>query len=93
MGEHAPSLETLVGQRVVMDTQGSATFLGTLVEVCADGYWLADADFRDRAEGHDSKDRYICRALEYGIRPNRKRLFVLSSAVISVSTLEDVVPE
>lgn len=76
-----------------MDTAGPATFLGTLVEVCTDGYWLADADFRDRAEGHDSKDRYICHALEFGIRPNRKRLFIFSSAVISVSALEDVVPD
>lgn len=93
MPEHVTSLKALVGRRVVLDTASPVTFLGTLVEVCPDGYWLADADFRDRTEGHDTKERYICEALEFGIRPNRKRLFVFGNAVISISALEDVVPD
>jgi hypothetical protein len=85
------SLESLVGHLVVLDTAGPVTFLGTLKEVCHDGFWLEDADLRDRSEGHDTKEQYICKARNSGIRTNRKRIFVRAPVVISVSALEDVV--
>lgn len=66
-------------------------FLGTLKEVVADGYWLEDADIRDRNEGHVSKERYACEAKVNGIRANRRRIFVSAQVVISASALDDVV--
>ncbi|MBN2562735.1 MAG: hypothetical protein JXQ75_17570 [Phycisphaerae bacterium] len=91
MTETASSLKGLIGQKVVLDTAGPITYLGTLKEIRPDGFWLEDADFRDRNEGHDSKEEYICEARDKGIRANRGRIFVFAHAVISTSALEDVI--
>lgn len=87
------SLSPLLGQEVVLDTAGSIIYLGRLVEVNAEGYWLEDADVRDRVEGHASKERYLIEARLQGIRPSRKRVFVLRSTVISVSALADIIAD
>ncbi|HVP11360.1 MAG TPA: hypothetical protein VMV94_09275 [Phycisphaerae bacterium] len=85
------SITELIGKEVVLDTAGPVTYLGTLKAVCEEGFWLENADYRDRVEGHATKERYICEARERGIRPNRQRLFVFAHVVISISSLEDVI--
>lgn len=91
MAKTRGSLQRLLRKEVVFDTNGPLTFLGTLREVRPDGFWLENADIRDRTEGHQTKEHYICEAREQGIRANRRRIFVFREAVISVSALEDVV--
>lgn len=91
--ERFKGLRSLIGRKVVFDTQGPVMYLGTLRAVLSDGYWLEDADIRDRTEGHDTKERYACEARSYGIRANRRRIFVCAGAVISVSALDDVIVE
>lgn len=83
-------LDGLVGRHVVLDTAGSVVFLGTLMRVTPGGFWLGDADLHDCSEGHATKERYIDEAKQIGIRVNRKHLFVLRQAVISLSALQDV---
>lgn len=91
MSTNSDSLSGLVGRTVVLDTAGSIIFLGTLLESRPDGFWLETADLRDKAEGHVSKERYICEAKENGVVSNRRRLFVFRHIVVSISALEDVV--
>ncbi len=91
MTESTSSIEELVGFEVVLDTAGPVTYLGTLSAICPDGFWLTDADIRDRTEGHVSKERYICEAKDNGIRANRRRIFVFRDVVVSCSALDDVV--
>jgi len=91
MGKRKASVAELIGRAVVLDTAGTTTFLGTLQAVTAEGFWLKDADFRDRIEGHATKERYICEARQDGIRPNRRRVFVFAHVVISVSALDDII--
>ncbi len=91
MSKTRPSLQRLVGKRVILDTAGPVCYLGTLKEVRPDGFWLEYADIRDRNEGHVGKDSYVCEAKIHGIRPNRRRIFVLAHAVISVSAMDDIV--
>lgn len=93
MAAKKPSLQTLVGRKIILDTAGPIMFLGTLKEVRPDGFWLEDADLRDRSEGHDTKESYACEAKLNGIRSNRRRLFVSAHVVISVSALDDVVTD
>ncbi len=81
----------LVGRVIVLDTAGSVIFLGTLRSVEPDGFWLDDADVHDCADGHATKDLYVCEARQYGVRANRKSLFVYRAAIISFSGIEDVV--
>ena len=91
MAEVTQSIQELIGKEVVLDTAGPVTYLGTLKTICPEGFWLENADFRDRVEGHATKERYICEAKERGIRPNRQRLFVFSHVVISISSLDEVI--
>ena len=76
---------------MVFDTAGPITFLGTLKEIRPEGYWLVDADIRDRSEGHMSKEVYVREAKLNGIQPNRKSIFVFTDIVISCSALNDVI--
>ena len=85
------SLNGFIGREVVFDTAGPISYLGTLEEIRPDGYWLVDADIRDRGEGHVTKEGYAVEAAEHGIRANRRRIFVFREVVISCSALEDVV--
>lgn len=82
-----------MGRVVVLDTAGPITYLGTLQEIRPDGFWLEDADIRDGAEGHDTKEQYICKARNRGIRANRGRIFVFAHVVISISELDDIVAD
>lgn len=89
----AAGIAGYVGRKVVLDTEGPIMYLGTLREVQPEGYWLEDADIRDRNEGHVSKESYACEAKLNGIRANRRRIFVMAKVVISASALEDVIVE
>lgn len=93
MPQKSPGLKTLIGRKVVLDTAGPIMFLGTLKEVQADGFWLENADLRDRNEGHVTKESYACEAKLNGIRANRRRLFVAAHVVISASALDDVITD
>lgn len=87
------ALAELVGRNVVLDTQGSILYLGRLVEVHEAGIWLEEADVHDCTEGHAGKELYLAEAAHYGIRVNRRRVFVLRSSILSVSAIEDVVTD
>lgn len=89
------SLEQYLSKRVVLDTQGPLLFIGTLTAFDQTGFWLRDADVRDRTDGHSTKEEYISNAslLERsGSRHvNRKRVFVERAVVASISALDEVV--
>ncbi len=84
------ALDTLVGRNVVLDTEGPFLYLGRLGEVTDHGFWLEDADVHDRDEGHASKESYVFEAKLHGIHVNRTRVFVMRTAVVSISALDDV---
>ena len=86
-------LEAYSGRPVILDTAGSIVYLGILKEVASAGFWLDNADIHDCREGHAGKEDYAYEAKINGIRTNRKRLFVMRSAVISIAALDDVVQE
>ena len=85
--------DTFVGQQVVLDTSGPIVYLGRLVEANQTGFVLADADLHDCRDGHATKEVYINEACQHGISPNRRRIFVLRSAIMSISALADVIEQ
>ncbi len=87
------SIRELLGRDVVLDTPGTVVYLGRLRDADATGFWLESADVHDCSEGHAGKEVYVLESAHYGIRMNRKRVFVLRASVISLSALEDVVTE
>jgi len=80
-----------LGKAVVLDTNTSMVFLGTLSEVEELFVTLEDADAHDLKEGSTSKDAYIHEARRNGIKKNRHRVFVRAATIISFSPLDDVV--
>ena len=84
------SVRELVGRKVVLDTAGALVYLGRLVDCSASGFWLEEADVHNQNEGHATKEQYILEASEAGIRVNRKRVFVMGQAVVSLSAMDDV---
>ena len=89
----AESLQGLIGRNVVLDTPGPIVYLGRLTEVNETGIWLEGCDLHDCSEGHAGKEYYIIESAHYGIRVNRRRVFVLRSSVMSASALDDVVTD
>ena len=87
------TLKAYSERQVILDTAGSTVYLGILKEVAETGFWLENADIHDCREGHAGKEAYAFEAKINGIRTNRKRLFVMRSAVISIAALDDVVQE
>jgi len=83
-------LQRWIGKPVVLDTAGPILYLGVLSEVARTGFWLQQADVHDCRDGHASKEVYLHEARRDGITPNRARVFVLASSVMSVSALEDI---
>lgn len=80
----------LVGQTVVVDTDSSYVYLGTLAEVQDHFVVLKDADVHDRRESPSTKEQYIMEAKRFGVKANRKDVKVRKAMVVSVSRLDDV---
>ncbi len=83
--------EEFVGERVVIDTPTRYIYLGTLTEYSDHALVLEDVDVHDSEESESTKEVYIMKAAEQGIRVNRKRVMVPEHRVLSISTLEDTV--
>jgi hypothetical protein len=85
------TFDEFLTQPVVLDTGGPIVYLGVMTEANETGFWLHDAEVHDTRDGHATQEVYISEAATRGISPNRRRVFVLRSAVMSISKLEDVV--
>jgi small nuclear ribonucleoprotein (snRNP)-like protein len=81
----------LVGQVVVVDTNSSFVYLGTLARVDDHFLVLTDVDAHDRHEGPSTKEQYVMDTKRFGVRPNRKEVSVRKAIVVGVSRLDDVV--
>jgi len=80
-----------VGKVVVVDTNSSFVYLGTLAKVSDHFVLLTDVDAHDRHETPSTKERYILDSKRHGVRANRKEVSIRKEMVISLSLLDDVV--
>ncbi len=80
-----------VGKVVVVDTNSSYVYLGTLTKVTDHFVLLAEVDAHDRHETPSTKERYILDSKRHGVRANRKEVSIRKEMVISLSLLDDVV--
>lgn len=81
----------LVGQIVVVDTDGPVVYLGRLAAVGTDALTLEDVDVHNLGDSATGRERYIIEAKKLGVRPNRRQAEVLRARVVGVSLLEHVV--
>ena len=85
------SLLELAGSTVVIDTDTSHVFIGTLEAAGEAFLTLDDADVHNMNDSSLTKEVYTLEALKYGVRANRKRVFLRTERVICVSRMEDVI--
>lgn len=79
-----------VGQVVVVDTNSSFVYIGTLVRVLEHFVDLKDADAHDRGEGLSTKEQYVMESKRFGVKPNRKEVSIRKTSIVSVSRLDDI---
>jgi len=86
-------VESLVGQKVVVDLNGPFVCLGTLKGFDEQFLDMRNADFHDLRDTQSSRENYIAASAATGIKRNRKRVFVVRREVVALSLLSDVVDE
>jgi hypothetical protein len=87
----SPLLEEFAGQSVVVDVVGPYVFLGTLAGSDHKYLVLSDADAHDLRDTTTTRDLYALDARRHGINPNRRRVLVDRTQIVSISLLADVV--
>ena len=85
------SFGDLVGERVVVDTDTTKLVVGTLEDAGERLLALTEADIHDMRDSSVTSEVYTLEAHKYGVRANRKRVFVRTDRVVCVSRLDDVI--
>ena len=81
----------LIGEQVVADTKGSYIYIGVLDAVNGDSLVFNDVDVHYRGDSSTTSELYLIQTAKNGIRVNRKRVYVLTREVMSLSKLSDIV--
>ena len=86
-------LKKYVGKDVVVDTDTSVIYIGHLKEIRPFSLVFGDVDVHDMADGQSNttKEVYIMECRRIGVRANRKGVHVLTTRVMSISLLDDII--
>lgn len=90
-GPEANEVGHLIGEDVVLDTRGEILYIGRLVAIAEYFYVLKDADVHDLVHGRTSKEIYILESFKYGVKKNRRNVYVRSNEILSLSALRDII--
>ena len=85
-----PGHAELHGITVVVETNGSRTYVGRYDSQDEQGVHMLDVGIHDESAAELSKDEYIKRSAKFGIRSELKHLIVPSSEVARVTRLGEV---
>ncbi len=84
------ALSKLKGREVVLDLQSTYVVLGTLAGEDHRYLILKEADVHDLRDTATTRDAYILQARHHGIQPNRRKVLIRHSEIVSLSALDDV---
>jgi hypothetical protein len=85
-----PGHAELHGITVVVETNGSRTYVGRYDSQDEQGVHMLDVGIHDETATELSKDEYIKRSAKFGIRSQHKHLIVPSVEVARVTRLGEV---
>lgn len=88
--ETSSDFVSLIGKKVIIDTDAHYIVIGTLLEAGA-MLTLEDVDVHNITETNTPRELYVIDAAKLGVRANRKRTYLSASRVICISLLEDVI--
>lgn len=86
-----PELAELIGKQIVVDTDTSYIYIGTLDRVGPDFLTLLNVDVHDCTDSRSTKEQYAHEALVVGERFNRNATIIRLPRVISISKMDDIV--
>lgn len=86
-------LDCMLNEEVVLDTESSIVYIGTLTEHTDHLFVLTQADLHDCRDGHASKEAYLAAVKRDGITANRDSVIVMRRVVMSVSPLSAIIAE
>ena len=84
-------LQNLLNKQVVIDTDSSYMYVGTLESIGSDFLALSNVDVHDTADSKSTKEQYAHEARKLGARFNRKLTYVRVARVLSISKLDDII--
>ena len=85
------TLESLLGNQVVVDVKAPYVYVGILHVVGADALVLADADVHPCEDSQSTREFYVLETKKNGVRANRRMVHVMRSQIVSISRLNDIV--
>lgn len=85
-----PGHAELHGVTVVLETNGSQTYVGRYDSEDAQGVHLLDVGVHDGTTAELSKEEYIGKSAKFGVRMDRKQLVVPSNQVARITPLGEV---
>jgi len=88
-----PGHTELHGITVVLETNGSLTYVGRYDSEDTAGVHLLDVGVHDAAASGLSKGEYIRKSAKFGIQTDHKHLLVPSSQVARVTRLREAEPK
>ncbi|MGH7702357.1 MAG: hypothetical protein ACREMO_04650 [Gemmatimonadales bacterium] len=80
----------LHGITVVLETDGTTTFVGRLDTADERGIWLKDVGVHDASVGGLSKADYLRQTIRYGIRKDQEAVLVENPRVLSLQPLTEL---
>lgn len=83
-------LDYFLRKKIVVDTQSSWIYIGTLEEVTDVSVVLSDVDVHDSKDSVTSKELYVMESKITGVKANRNLVYINRAFVVSFSPLEDV---
>ena len=83
-------LQGLLGQVVILDTQGPLLYIGRLERIAKHHLMLCEADVHHAHDSRTTRELYLLETRDLGVRVNRTQVLIDRTAITSVSLLADV---
>ncbi len=84
-------LESMLGQKIVVDLRSEYVCLGTLVRFDENYLEIKNVDLHDLRDTETTRENYVASSHATGIKRNRKRLLLVRREIVAVTLLDDVV--
>jgi small nuclear ribonucleoprotein (snRNP)-like protein len=83
-------LETMVGQKVVVDLRSEFVCLGTLMGFDDHFLNLKNADLHDLRDTETSRENYVAQSHATGIKRNRKHVLLVRDEIVAIALMSDL---
>ncbi len=84
-------LESMLGQKVVIDLSSAYVCLGTLLRFDEHFLELKNVDLHDLRDTDTTRENYVAASHATGIKRNRKRCLLVRTEIVAITLLDDLV--